>query len=505
MVIMHVWFIGLREHHGEIAGKHMVRPLFLLLEFFCLVEILGKGSGGLVFWHLWIGRARHPGPSFTSPHLGIEVLNVGGWLTHGDFALDTGVDFLAVVEHRLIPARVRSEWSRLRKKDLASVWSPASQVSSHVGSAGVGVISLRCAPLSLPTFATAQFRKFFDGGRAVRCMVPLGFGRFMHLVVLYGFQGADFDAEQLSLTEQLFDAALGELSVVARGQPCLLVGDFNVEPTKIPCLAAGISAGLWVDFGEAWAVAARLQPVPTCKRSWTAAGGHRRDFILGCPLAAAAVLSCKVQRDRWIAPHLAVRAYFDYGRWDAWVVQPVRCTPLWPASWLLIVDKSGGSKSAEVQRVWEVYDERFQFMSRRDALLLDESLGLDDVSMAWTVWSRAAEAALADAYQFSGGPLLSKGLVLSRGTALFRWVQLGGPWVRRARANAADALDAPDVSLYRDLSVAPLLDMRRRFKVVMDLLGAMIRSGVSLSRSVELTVQWDQILALGAGVSCYPG
>ena len=48
----------------------------------------------------------------------------------------------------------------------------------------------------------------------------------------------------------------------------------------------------------------------------------------------------------------------------------------------------------------EVYDERLQFMSRRDALLLDESLDLNDVSMAWAVWSRAAEAALADAYQF---------------------------------------------------------------------------------------------------------
>ena len=68
---------------------------------------------------------------------------------------------------------------------------------------------------------------------------------------LYGFQGADADAEQLALTEQLFDAALGELSVVAGGQPCLLVGDFNVEPTKIPCLAKGISAGLWVEFEEA--------------------------------------------------------------------------------------------------------------------------------------------------------------------------------------------------------------------------------------------------------------
>ena len=34
------------------------------------------------------------------------------------------------------------------------------------------------------------------------------------------------------------------------------------------------------------------------------AGGHRRDFILGCPLAAAA-LSCEVQPDKWVAPHLA--------------------------------------------------------------------------------------------------------------------------------------------------------------------------------------------------------
>ena len=73
-----------------------------------------------------------------------------------------------------------------------------------------------------------------------------------------------------------------------------------MEPTKIPCLAKGISAGLWVDFGEAWALAAGLQPVPTCKKTWGAVGGRRRDFILGCPLAAPAVLSCAVQPDRWI-------------------------------------------------------------------------------------------------------------------------------------------------------------------------------------------------------------
>ena len=196
-----------------------------------------------------------------------------------------------------------SEWSRLKVKRLPSIWAPASQASSHVGNAGVGVVSLRGAPLALPTFVASQFKSFFDCGRALRCLLPLASGRFLHLFVLYGYQGADSDAEQLALTEQLFDAALGELHAEA-----------------------------------SWATAAGLSPDPTCKHSWTSDGGHRRDFILGCPLAAAALLSCKVQPDRWIAPHLAVRALFDYGRWESWVTQPVRCTPLWPASWLPVVD-----------------------------------------------------------------------------------------------------------------------------------------------------------------------
>ena len=50
-------------------------------------------------------------------------------------------------------------------------------------------------------------RRFSDCGRVVRCLLPLGHGRFMHLVVSYGYQGADVDAEQLALTDQLFDAA----------------------------------------------------------------------------------------------------------------------------------------------------------------------------------------------------------------------------------------------------------------------------------------------------------
>ena len=296
---------------------------------------------------------RHPGPGSVPFH--IEVLNVGGWLTHCDFALDVAVDFLAVVEHRLIPARVRSEWSRLRCRKIASIWALASQESSHVGHAGVGVVSLRGAPLSLPSFATARFQSFFDCGRAFRCVLPLGGGRIMHLVVLYCYQGADRDLEQLALTDQLLDASLGELACVAREQPCLLVGDFNVEPTKIPCLAKGIMAGLWVDLDASWALASGRDLGVTCKQDFESSIGSRLDFMVGCPRIAAAVSGCGVLADRWVVPHFAVRSSFDYSRWLTRVSLLVRRSPLWPASWLPVLDKSRGSKVAEVQRVWDIY------------------------------------------------------------------------------------------------------------------------------------------------------
>ena len=123
-------------------------------------------------------------------------------------------------------------------------------------------------------------------------------------------------------------------------------------------------------------------------------------------------------------------------------------------------------------------------MARHDALLLDESLRGADVSRAWLVWSGAAETALTDAYQCAGGPVPARSLVLGRGTALFRVVRLGGRKVRKARGNAAGAHDAADVFLYRGSSIAPLLDMRRRFRAV-------------VARSVELTVHLDKILTAG--------
>ena len=65
------------------------------------------------------------------------------------------------------------------------------------------------------------------------------------------------------------------------------------------------------------------------------------------------------------------------------------------------------------------------------------------------------------------------GLVLGRGFARFRRVRLGGYKVRKVRCKAVDVYDAADVFLYRDSSISPLLEMRCRFKAVVDVLNAM--------------------------------
>ena len=99
-----------------------------------------------------------------------------------------------------------------------------------------------------------------------------------------------------------------------------------------------------------------------------------------------------------------------------------------------------------------MYDERLQFMSREDAL--DEALLHGDVSSAWMVWSSAAEKALADAFQFAGGPVPARSLVLGRGMVRMRTVRLGGPVVRSVRRNAADVGEVMMCPLYRDSSAA---------------------------------------------------
>ena len=93
----------------------------------------------MVSWMLRIGEARRPGPrSLPGTSFSIECVNVGSWLSNGD-------SFLAVIEHRLIPARARSVAKSLKVRNgHVAVWAPACQDSIPGGHAGVGVVSLEC-------------------------------------------------------------------------------------------------------------------------------------------------------------------------------------------------------------------------------------------------------------------------------------------------------------------------------------------------------------------------
>ena len=97
--------------------------------------------------------------------MSVEFVNVGGWLTSGDLALDSCAQFLAVAEHRFIPSRARSVCHQLRMAGHHSIWAPACQDRVAGGHAGVGVVSLGGASLSLPSFVTPQFQEFFRLGR----------------------------------------------------------------------------------------------------------------------------------------------------------------------------------------------------------------------------------------------------------------------------------------------------------------------------------------------------
>ena len=293
------------------------------------------------------------------------------------------------------------------------------------------------------------------------------------------------------MTEQLFDAALGELSVVARGQPCLLVGDFNVEPTKIPCLAKGISAGLWVDFEEAWALAAGLRPASP-------------------PVSGPGVLLVVIAGISWLVALLRLLLYLLVRFWAIGGLLPI----LLFAPYLIIV---GGLvlllRLCSVHHFGPLLGCLLLIRVGVPSLLRFEGFGRFMMSVFSSflakmlcAWMSPLILVMFPVCGLSGlvllnlhllMPLPSRGLVLGRGRASFRVVKLGGHRIRKARGYAADAHDAADVFLYRDSSIAPLLDMRRRLKAVMELVDAMIRYGVSLSRSIELSAQWDKILSIG--------
>ena len=156
-------------HYGEKRWQTHCKTTYptLVGRFFLVSKRSTFFFGRVIVCMFHIGSARHPGPCqlfFPPGQLSIEFVNVGGWLTYGDLALDSCAKFLAVAEHRSIPSRARSVCHQLRRAGHHSVWSFACQDQVAGGHAGVGVVSLGGAPLSLPSFVTTQYKGVFQVG-----------------------------------------------------------------------------------------------------------------------------------------------------------------------------------------------------------------------------------------------------------------------------------------------------------------------------------------------------
>ena len=263
-------------------------------------------------------------------------------------------------------------------------------------------------------------------GRVLRTTLPTAQGGVVHLFVVYGYQGAEEDAEKLRLTDHLLQAVLVEAQMVCIGQPVLIAGDLNADPAVIPCLAKGISAGRHVDLALAFSLGAGIAPDVTCRFRREEGTGSRRDFFVGCPGALAASQACYVT-DRWFTPHFSVIARFRIDAWMADVACPIACQPIWPACWLDTPDRSSSSSTSSVQDVWDVHRDELGEIPDDVVLALRDAVSRSAVDDFWSIWSKNAEAGLFRGYALAGGPTAAgSSAFLGRGLLRIRNRRLGG-------------------------------------------------------------------------------
>ena len=145
-----------------------------------------------------------------------------------------------------------------------------------------------------------------------------------------------------------------------------------------------------------------------------------------------------------------------------------------------------------------MYDERLKVVDAQTVLSLEAGLAANDPSAAWVVWSQAVEWALADAYCLAGGPMpLGGALRLGRGRLVSIRERLGGVQLGRARHYRSDPSEAEDLAGLWCSSLVPILRLRRRLRICIDISASILTKGFTLAKSLELSQQWGKILTDG--------
>ena len=111
---------------------------------------------------------------------------------------------------------------------------PLVRTSLPGGHAGVGVISLHGATLSLPTLFVPSFKKFFHIGRAMRVVLPLGNGVLFICSSMMAIKVLKMTLRSCNSPNIFFFAVLAEARMCCcAGKPVVFSGDFDADPTVI--------------------------------------------------------------------------------------------------------------------------------------------------------------------------------------------------------------------------------------------------------------------------------
>ncbi len=244
------------------------------------------------------GEASHPGP------LCIGTFNPAQMLGHSNTVLQWGKGVWAASETSHTADAQKIVSNQMRQSRFHSIWSPP--VPTHSNNAG----SLRgkasgCAifsHLKLAEYPIPMSQVVASSSRMVDAIVEVNGNCHAYIASVYGPTHSNTYCDPWALLNAVVENAF-ERAKAFHG-PAFVVGDFNMEITKIAAWQNMQKIG-WVDVAVIAADAKGSTPDPTCRH------GTRRSFILANQVALRALIDCEVSETYEFDAHPLLKAYFN--------------------------------------------------------------------------------------------------------------------------------------------------------------------------------------------------
>ena len=251
-----------------------------------------------------VGEASHPGPF---GRLRIESINVTSIVSHYETLVCRSADVTLVQEHSL-KADQRTDFRDFalthgRKTSLSGLDPTRKRPTG-----GVGIIST--INFVKPPIRSALLLEAVETGRVDFSAIKVCQGHYLPIFNIYGYTGGHTNRIAAARTDALLAAALDELRFLPEC-PCLVLGDFNAEPSDLPTLRKVTGLG-WTNLGASAEMWNQLPNVPTCRAPNVSGPGTVRDYIIASPMCLPLITHFAVHSDEAFATHSVLECTLDF-------------------------------------------------------------------------------------------------------------------------------------------------------------------------------------------------